>query len=306
MLEAGLIASRFLHYAALMLLFGGAWFSAYALASNPDPRLARQLKATLGTAAVVALLSAFAWLAFTTASMSGEPKDLLRPMAMLGVVADTGFGRIWAARIVLSATIALVILMRPFGPGPRLTLLTAALLASLAVTGHGPSPGGFGGGFHAASDAVHLLTAGAWTGAFPPLLLVLARSRPDAADLREAEAALLKFSGVGPALIAALVLSGLVNSWFLVGIVHVLDLASTPYGLILIAKLALFAAMLGLAAANRLRLTPSLQAAQTGGADPAAAVRALRISIGLETALGAAVLATVAWLGTLEPPNVGG
>src|SRR6266700_1259161 len=60
---------------------------------------------------------------------------------------------------------------------------------------------------------------------------------------------LLRFSSMGYVAVATLVGSGLVNSWFLVGSVS--NLLKTLYGQILLGKLALFAAMLALATANR-------------------------------------------------------
>ena len=74
----------------------------------------------------------------------------------------------------------------------------------------------------------------------------------------------------------------------------------TTYGRLLLAKLALFGAMLGLAAINRWRLTPALAAAGSdAGAWPAE--RRIRLSIMLETTAAILILVLVAWLGTLDP-----
>jgi putative copper resistance protein D len=73
----------------------------------------------------------------------------------------------------------------------------------------------------------------------------------------------------------------------------------------LLVKLFLFALMLGLAAANRYRLTPALSRVMTDSAGAAAPLSALRASVVAETGLGLAVLACVAWLGTLPPPAAG-
>jgi copper resistance protein D len=68
------------------------------------------------------------------------------------------------------------------------------------------------------------------------------------------------------------------------------------------AKLVLFAAMLSLAANNRWRLTPALKRTSVSGDSEGSWTR-LRISVALEGAAGATVLALVAWLGTLAPAN---
>jgi len=67
----------------------------------------------------------------------------------------------------------------------------------------------------------------------------------------------------------------------------------------LLIKLVLFILMLGLAAANRWRLTPALDRAIADGAPPPGA---LVVALSLETLFGAGVLALVSWLGTLSPP----
>ena len=71
------------------------------------------------------------------------------------------------------------------------------------------------------------------------------------------------------------------------------DLVSTGYGRVLALKLALFVAMLGIAAVNRLHLTPLLAAA---GARAALARNSL-----VETGLGLGVLLLVGALGTMAP-----
>ena len=93
------------------------------------------------------------------------------------------------------------------------------------------------------------------------------------------------------------------DSWFLVGWEGLPRLAATAWGGLLLAKLPLFAVMLGLAAANRFRHTPALGVSLA--ADPEPALRALRRAVGLETAVAFGVLAVVAALGQLPPPIAG-
>ena len=61
---------------------------------------------------------------------------------------------------------------------------------------------------------------------------------------------------MGYVAVSVLILTGLVNSWFLVGSISAL--ITTAYGQLLLAKLVLFAGMLGLATANRFWLVLSL------------------------------------------------
>ena len=97
------------------------------------------------------------------------------------------------------------------------------------------------------------------------------------------------------------ILTGTVNGWFLVGPGNIASLGQSTYGLLLIAKLLLFAGMLGLAALNRYRLTPALaQAIEEEDAPRAQAL--LRASLVVEGGLAIVILGLVAWLGTLSPP----
>ena len=66
------------------------------------------------------------------------------------------------------------------------------------------------------------------------------------------------------------------------------------------AELLLFAAMLVLAGLNRWRLTPALGVAVHND-NPASALAGLRRSLLAEGSAALAILAVVAWLGTLEP-----
>src|SRR3546814_16590590 len=76
------------------------------------------------------------------------------------------------------------------------------------------------GWVHLSADIVHLLAAGAWIAAILALGTLLLRAhrsmvRDDAEHLHRA---LARFATVGTLAVALLVVTGLVNSWLLVGI----------------------------------------------------------------------------------------
>jgi copper resistance protein D len=109
---------------------------------------------------------------------------------------------------------------------------------------------------------------------------------------------------VGTLVVAILVITGLINSWLLVGPANFTALGTTLYGLLLLAKLVLFAAMLGLASLNRFRLTPAFERSIAMN-DHDGALMTLRVSLAVETTYVIGILALVAWLGTLAPPASG-
>ncbi|HKW52745.1 MAG TPA: CopD family protein [Stellaceae bacterium] len=159
---------------------------------------------------------------------------------------------------------------------------------------------GSAGDVRLASDILHLLAAGAWLGGLLPLALLYAKAR-DAGDpswAAIARAATLRFSMLGLISDGTLVLTGCINTWFLVGSVSAL--IGSDYGRLLLLKLCFFAAMVALAAVNRLRLTPRLITAGTPGPSSTVLRRLQRNSL-LEAGRGLAVLFAVGALGTTMP-----
>jgi len=243
----------------------------------------------------LALVSGFLWLVIEAVGMSGLPPARALNRATLGIVlAETSFGRVWMLRFALAVALGAILLAsrRRAALDWAGAALAAGLLASLAWAGHAAAERGGDRLVHLSADAVHLLAAGAWLGALLPLAHALAR----APALELAERATRRFSVTGIACVGALVLTGTVNAWYTVGSVPALF--GTDYGRLLLAKLALFAAMIALAAANRLRWTPRLRAA--GESAPLALRRLGRNAIA-ETSLGLAVLGIVAVLGVTVP-----
>ena len=97
--------------------------------------------------------------------------------------------------------------------------------------------------------------------------------------------------------VAALILSGVVNAWILVGSFR--GLVVTGYGQLLMLKLAAFAVMLAFAAVNRFALTPRLALSSDDARQDA--LRALSRNTWIEIALGLSIFAMVGVLGTLHP-----
>lgn len=144
---------------------------------------------------------------------------------------------------------------------------------------------------HVGADAPHLLAAGAWLGALPGFAFAAsAASRSGSpAAFDAAVRATRRFSVLGIACVATLIATGTVNAWFLVG--SRLALIGTSYGHWLIAKLALFAAMVAIAAYNRQRLSPRI------GAGDGFALRQLARNARVELAVGVVIVAIVGHLG---------
>jgi putative copper resistance protein D len=193
--------------------------------------------------------------------------------------------------------LALLLAGLMFSPSLRLLQMVAGvtLLILIALIGHAGATPGTAGDIHLVSDMVHLLAAGAWVGALPALALLLAHAQRsnDAEWGAYAVAVTGRFSSIGVVCVGALLVSGIINSWNLLGGPR--DLVTTDYGRLVLLKIILFAAMVGIAAANRFHFTPLLPSA--------AALKALRRNTLAETGLGLCVLLFVGALGTLSPSN---
>jgi putative copper resistance protein D len=264
--NAAIVIIRAVYFGAVLQSFGLSVFGCVIV-----PLERRRWAARVAAMALVAMV---AWLPVETMMMSGAP---LSPATLGTVLRDTQFGTLWLWRAV-ALVVVLVLLARWPGRIARIAAAFAAgaILVLTAAAGHA---GASGNPVQLATDAVHLLAAGAWLGGLVPL--AVAMRRPDAGRVA------WRFSTLGTVCVCLVLVTGGANAWFLVG--KVSALTGTPYGRLLLVKLIFVALLLMMAATNRFVLTP-------GGA-----VAALRRNALIETALGAIIVAIVAVLGTMVP-----
>jgi putative copper resistance protein D len=298
--------ARLLEYAGGVVIFGAPLFLLFGVAGEAGARaiVLAWPRRVLTLAALVLLAGAVLSLAVEAATMTDQPSDLLRPSVWWEVLSGSRFGAAMAVRLLSCLAAALVTLAPPGrGAWRVLTALGAVVLASFALSGHAAMDEGLAGTVHFAADMLHLLVAGVWLGALAVLLALTTTPRLD--DDTDAQAAvfhaLRTFAGTGSVSVAVLVLTGVVNTAFVVGLAGLGRLLTTGYGLVLLAKILAFLVMLGLAAQNRFRLTPALARGLAAG-DARPAMRALSKSIGVESAVAVLVLALVGALGLLSPP----
>ncbi|WP_370308371.1 copper homeostasis membrane protein CopD [Sphingobium abikonense] len=285
MTEGAFVAARFALMIDLAMLMGLPLFW-WVMGMAGRPRHVAAL--ALGGLA----LSAF-WLLASTATMTGAP--ILPPdwSTLHIVLTMTPIGTVLAVRGgALLLVLAFIVAGRV-----RLSLLPAAVAAAtLAWTGHASATEDMAGQVHRAADVAHIWAASAWIGALAILLRSLLTHHPTTANMRHVARMLSRFAVMGSLIVVSLVLSGAVNAVIIVGLDQLPAMVQARYGLLLTIKLLLFGLMLLLAAANRWWLTPRLE----GGNDQQA-IGWLRLSLALETSTAVAIVALVAWLGTLDP-----
>lgn len=303
-----LIGVRFALYATLSGLFGLSAFSLYGLKAGERADALALRPWLVGTGLLGLLFSGIA-LVLVAAAMAGAPAWPIDRQAIGMLLTGSATGTAWEARLValIVAVIAALIAAGRTAPLGLVALAAGIALATLAWTGHGAMDDGATGWVHLLADILHLLSAGAWVGALIGLTLLVVRPavRVDVAHLRLTHRALHGFGLVGTIVVGMIVVTGLVNGWLLVGAGNLPRLPTTLYGQLLLAKLALFGAMLVLASLNRFRLTPAFERS-VAAEDHRAALGALRRSLVIEGGCAVAVLALVAWLGMLEPPAAAG
>lgn len=314
-MEAALVALRLVQFTAAFLACGALLFRLYGTggyrgAYAARARLDSWVRRLVLPSAVVAFVSAIAWLDIEAAIMGGGWAKAADGATLATVLLDTEFGRAWGWHLLFAAIlVAATIPAGGKGEGRVLAacraLVAAALVASLAWAGHGLIASGGAGATHLATQVIHLLAGAMWLGGLPPLGFVLARAYRDGDGEWAALArhALPRFSLVGYGAVGALVVTGCLNSWFLVGSFGAL--IGTTYGQVLLVKICLFLLMVGVACLNRFGLTPAVT---RKGATVTTAGRPLALlsrNVIFEQGIGFLVLAIVSVLGTLPPAAMG-
>jgi len=302
-IDGPMVVARAVHFAATALVAGVLMFRAVvadlALRGEEKPSLVvdNQIRMVAWIGLAISVISGAAWLLLQTSSMSGQTYgEAMVSGAVLSVLEETQFGLVSEIRLAIAILLAICLAFDRRTLPRRLALGAAlCLVAAIAWTGHAASTPHKLGYLHLTTDALHLCAAAAWTGGLVSLVLLLkAVNAGGPAELSMELDAVKRFSALGMVSVGTLIVSGIVNAWILVGSIR--GLVLTDYGWVLMAKIAVFAAMIGFAAANRLWLTPRLA--------PPASPKALRDLIRntkAEIALAFVVFAIVGVLGTLHP-----
>jgi putative copper resistance protein D len=302
--ETLLIVIRFVHFVAVMTLFGSSLFPYYALQRKETDgggrdEIAAFVQSVALYASLAALISAAGWLGCEAVQMSGDANGYRESGTILTVLNGTQFGRIWGWRLVLLAVMPIFFgyrILRHRAPLIWPALVSGMLLVgSLAGVGHGTMGTGFGMWVHLGNQAIHLLAAAAWVGGLLSLFHIIRSVRQSALRVEVLTHALERFSSVGLDAVLILLATGSLNSFFLVGRINLF--LHTTYGHVLMIKLLLFLCMIALALFNRLVVMPRLALK----AHAEESLRLLLRSVAIEQLLAVLVVATVSVLGMLPP-----
>lgn len=244
--------------------------------------LNRQIKRQAAFFAVLALVAAVFGFVLQGAALLGDAGGVTDP-EMLGLLWQTPVGDALTYQVIGAVVIIAGLFIPYFG---RWISLAGGILAlwSLAQIGHVPQVEQTGARLLL---LLHLLGVAFWIGILGPLRNL--SRQPEHLD-RAARLGHL-FGRVASVTVPFLILAGLLMAWLLLGDLR--SLVSTPYGLTLLVKLSLVVLILALAAANKHRFVPAMQAGD------AEAARHLARSIELEALVIALVLMVTATLTTV-------
>lgn len=211
----------------------------------------------------------------------------------------TTWGHLWVAQVAIA--VLLIAAFTTAARSARRGWQSAAILSmALAIT---PSLASHAMSAHTSrilsvgADSLHIVGAGVWLGTLLVLCLVLPRAlREQPSNDASPSAALVLVSAFSPvALLGAgvVVVSGIVSS---LARIDRLDALRSPYGRLLLIKVAIVAVVALIGWRNWKRLTPRLESGDA---------TALRRSIALELTAAALVLAATAALVVTPPPMEG-
>lgn len=280
--RAGIWLAKVGLYLGLFLGLGGAFFLGW-IAPDGAGRRSRTVVASVIVAGLLA--------APVSLGLQGiDALDLTLDGLSTAAPWKTGFATSYGSSVLVAILAFLAGLASLYAKPVRIRRLLS--LAGIAGVGAALAASG-----HASAASPQWLTRPAvfahgvavafWIGALMPLGFLLAGngagSRP----------ALLRFSQLIPVFVALLLVAGGVLAVIQVGMPSAL--LETDYGRVLLVKLVLLAALLGLAAVNRWRLTATVA---TGGG------RKLARAIALETVLALAIIGTAAVWRFTPPPRV--
>ena len=281
---AAVVLPRAAYYAGSLGAAGLAFF-ALLFGARLETAEAVRLRRWAAGASLLGLAAAVGSLAAQVGALTGG--ETIADAEVWGVVLRSRAGASYA----LGAAGLLVVTACAAAPAARARPAAASggvlVCVSYALLGH-TAAGGGSRPLLAGLLLLHLLAVAFWIGSLPPLAWVARRGGHAAARLVQDWACLALFAV--PALAAAgLLLAALIGG-------GARGLLGSRYGLALAAKASLFAALLGLAAWHRLRLTPALAAGAPG------AGRRLSRSVAAEAAVAGLVLCAAAALVSTPPP----
>jgi copper transport protein len=336
--DTAFAAARGLGYLAMALAIGAvaflllAWLPALATQAGggadwraASERFAKRMRRIVFAAVLLGLVITPLAIVLEAATALGISFWSAFDADAIDAVAETRVVQAWSVRwlVWLVFGVVLVMMLRPqrapvlrqaalgatgtaLGPSVpgRYVVTIFAAVVALALTA---ALGGHSASYSpeallVSSDVVHVLSMSTWLGGLVMLVLALpaaARALSEAERTPLLAAAISRFSRMAMIAVSLLLLTGIIQSVVLIGSVEAIY--DTAYGRLVMAKVALFLALIGLGAYNQRRLLPRLRQQALEGADPGRAAALLRRAVGFEIGFALVVLGVTSVLVVTQP-----
>ena len=271
------------------------------------PRLRSRSQRLLWLALIAFLAASVAQLLTQVVAAFDIPLAEAAGAPAIRLLQETDWGRMWQYRAglaVLAAALFLLPLIVRFRRSPRQERLLGitlwlALIASLGIlltismTSHAAATLGIAR-YALANDVLHLTAAAVWVGGLMQLIAntpLFVHGISENARRQALSRLVRRFSVAAALSVVLLIVTGTYSAWAQVTDPAALD---TPYGRALVAKVAVIAALLLVAAINLIWIRPRLRGRNS-------AARWLRRTVVAEVVLAVIVILAVGFLTALEP-----
>jgi len=285
------ILLRALHFFAVMLLAGSAFYTALLAPTRFRRALGRRLDVMMCGCAWLALVSGLLMLATQLVLMSGDWRSLA-DREIWRAVLGTRFGAVWQWEIALAGVTLLAGLLKS-QRRQQIWLIGALLqLGCMALIGHAAMREGLAGALQQFNHALHLVGAAFWAGGLLPLLILMHEAR-QIESRSDAIRTMMRFSRYGHLAVAVTLCTGIVNGLLIAG--WPCQWHSSLYSELLVTKATLVAFMVAIALFNRYVLVPRFRLVGKGTQH-----HFIRMTQ-LELLLACAVVGLVSVFATLSP-----
>lgn len=295
---------RFAHYALLLGLFGWTAFRLLRL-RGLDWVSQHEGMAALIFVAMCAPLVSIALMLVSIAAMMGAPVSSLDGPMIEAMIVGTDIGTGFLIRLaLLVAGLGALLASRAgmFG-GLIAAICFAGALLTLSWSGHAAATEGDLGLFHRLNNGIHLLAASLWLGAMCWFLFLTVRAhrQPDFLPAYPLLHVIHAFAPLGVGLVATVAVTGLINAQLIFGLENSVPFLTTPYGVLLAAKVVLVGAMLAFGAHNARIGRQAALDGESERLEPSITLLRLRRSLAGELMLAVGVIGLVAVLGMISP-----
>jgi putative copper export protein len=237
-------------------------------------------------------LSSFVWMLFSSADMA----ESWGPSEVWTAMSTTDFGHLWCARVILLLLLGSSVwkVMR-FRHG-ALVLVIGGMLMLLISSLSGHAAAGEARILRVGTDWIHAIAVGIWIGGLGNLYLWLGGEPTAGKSARDVVTSFSHFAMAGAAAITA---SGLLMAYW-AGLDFLHPWESGRYGILLLWKVGIFCAALGLAAVNQF-----IHLRKSSSRTDSEFRRAIRREIGIEAVLVCLAILFAGFLARTELPGAG-